>query len=122
MATNRCTPGQPTSEIGHSKLVSAGPVAKEAAIRAVEIDDALPEAQALLGTMLGIADFDWRAAGLAFRRALELDVEGILACADGSLEECDPMTVMNLLQEPMLDPLRSDERYSALLRKINLQC
>jgi eukaryotic-like serine/threonine-protein kinase len=47
--------------------------AKEAAIRALEIDDALPEAHALLGTMLGIGDCDWRAAGLSFRKALELD-------------------------------------------------
>jgi serine/threonine-protein kinase len=47
--------------------------AKEAAIRALEIDDALPEGHALLGTMLGIADCDWRAAGLSFQRAMELD-------------------------------------------------
>jgi eukaryotic-like serine/threonine-protein kinase len=47
--------------------------AKQAAIRALEIDEALPEGHALLGTMLGIADCDWRAAGLAFQRALELD-------------------------------------------------
>jgi serine/threonine-protein kinase len=47
--------------------------AKEAAIRALEIDDALPEGHASLGTMLGVADCDWRAASLAFQRALELD-------------------------------------------------
>lgn len=47
--------------------------AKKAAIHALELDDALPEGHALLGTMLGIADCDWRAAGLAFQRALELD-------------------------------------------------
>jgi eukaryotic-like serine/threonine-protein kinase len=47
--------------------------AKEAAIRALEIDDALPEGHALLGTIRGIADCDWRAAGSAFHRALELD-------------------------------------------------
>lgn len=47
--------------------------AKAAAIRALEIDDSLPEGHALLGTMLGIADYDWRAAGLAFRQALALD-------------------------------------------------
>ena len=54
--------------------------AKEAAIRALEIDDALPEGHALLGTMLGIADCDWRAAGSAFQRALELDANSPL-CA-----------------------------------------
>jgi len=47
--------------------------AKEAAVRALEIDDALPEGHAQLGTMLGVAGCDWRAAGLAFQRALELD-------------------------------------------------
>jgi eukaryotic-like serine/threonine-protein kinase len=47
--------------------------AKQAASRAVEIDSALPEGHALLGTILGIADCDWRAAGMAFQRALELD-------------------------------------------------
>jgi TolB-like protein len=49
--------------------------AKEAAIRAIEIDDSLPEGHALLGTMLGIADCDWRSAGLASQRALDLDAD-----------------------------------------------
>jgi eukaryotic-like serine/threonine-protein kinase len=47
--------------------------AKDAAGRALEIDNALAEGHAQLGTMLGIADCDWPAAGAAFRRALELD-------------------------------------------------
>jgi eukaryotic-like serine/threonine-protein kinase len=47
--------------------------AKQAAVRALDIDEALPEGHALLGTMLGIADYDWRAAGSAFQRALKLD-------------------------------------------------
>ena len=251
--------------------------AKEAAMRALEMDDSLPEGHALLGTMLGIADCDWRAAGLAFHRALELDAnssyvlfryanfylwpqgrveeataliertlsidplwvfahwvlayyiyarrqydravshlldviemepafylahcvlglaytrqgmqreaigalergcelcpgnpftlgmlayglgkagkskdardlieklradgqhsyvpakslmfawagldapDNVLACAERSLDDRDPMTIMNLIQEPVLDFVRSDPRYSALLRKINLQ-
>jgi serine/threonine protein kinase/tetratricopeptide (TPR) repeat protein len=49
--------------------------AKEAANRAAEIDNTIPEGQALLGTILGIADCDWRAAGQAFERALELDAD-----------------------------------------------
>jgi eukaryotic-like serine/threonine-protein kinase len=47
--------------------------AKETAARALEIDDALAEGHALLGTLLGVADCDWQAAGAAFRRALALD-------------------------------------------------
>jgi serine/threonine-protein kinase len=47
--------------------------AKEAATRAIEIDGALPEGHALLGTMLAIADYDWRSAAQSFRRALDLD-------------------------------------------------
>jgi eukaryotic-like serine/threonine-protein kinase len=49
--------------------------AKEAANRAAEIDDTIPEGQALLGTILGIADCDWQASGLAFQRAMELDAD-----------------------------------------------
>jgi hypothetical protein len=45
--------------------------AKQATIRALEFNDSLPEAHALLGSLRGIADCDWQAAGLFFRRALE---------------------------------------------------
>lgn len=48
-------------------------LAKQAASRALESDDALAEAHALLGTLRGVADYDWEGAGAAFRRALELD-------------------------------------------------
>ncbi len=47
--------------------------AKEATIRALEIDDALAEGHATLGALLGIAEFDWKGADRAFQRALELD-------------------------------------------------
>jgi serine/threonine-protein kinase len=47
--------------------------AKEATIRALEIDDTLAEGHAILGALLGIADFDWRGADRAFQRALELE-------------------------------------------------
>jgi hypothetical protein len=36
-------------------------------------------------------------------------------------EERDPMTVMNLPREPLFDSVRSDTRYQALLRRINLR-
>jgi len=47
--------------------------AKEATIRALDIDDALAEGHATLGALLGIAEFDWKGADRAFSRALELD-------------------------------------------------
>ncbi len=46
---------------------------KEATIHALEIDDALPEAHAMLGALLAMTEFDWLGAEREFRRALELD-------------------------------------------------
>jgi eukaryotic-like serine/threonine-protein kinase len=47
--------------------------AKEATMRALQIEDFLPEGHALLGTLLGIADGDWQAADLSFQRAFAID-------------------------------------------------
>lgn len=49
------------------------------------------------------------------------DLRCVLDFLEKSLNDRDPMTIMNLLQEPMLDPIRSNSRYPALLRKVNLQ-
>ncbi len=49
------------------------PQAKAAAQKAVEIDDALAEAHALLGFVIFWYDWDWDLAENQFRRALELD-------------------------------------------------
>jgi DNA-binding winged helix-turn-helix (wHTH) protein/TolB-like protein/Tfp pilus assembly protein PilF len=49
------------------------PQAKAAAQKAVEIDDGLAEAHALLGFVIFWYDWDWDAAENQFRRALELD-------------------------------------------------
>jgi DNA-binding winged helix-turn-helix (wHTH) protein/TolB-like protein/tetratricopeptide (TPR) repeat protein len=49
------------------------PQAKAAARKAVEIDDGLAEAHALLGFVIFWYDWDWDAAEREFRRALELD-------------------------------------------------
>jgi serine/threonine protein kinase len=46
---------------------------KESTLRALAIDDTLPEAHAILGALLGMADCDWAAAERSFKRALELD-------------------------------------------------
>ncbi len=51
----------------------AMPKAKAAARRALEIDEALPEAYAALGWVALHYDWDWEAAETDFRRSLELD-------------------------------------------------
>jgi serine/threonine protein kinase/tetratricopeptide (TPR) repeat protein len=47
--------------------------AKEYALRALELDEALPEAHASLAWTLFIYDWDWDGAAKEFRRAIELD-------------------------------------------------
>jgi serine/threonine protein kinase/tetratricopeptide (TPR) repeat protein len=47
--------------------------AKEYALRALELDETLPEAHASLGWTLFIYDWDWEGAANEFRRAIELD-------------------------------------------------
>jgi len=49
------------------------PKAKEAAQKALEIDDTLAEAHAELGFIIFWYDWDWSAAEYQFKRALELD-------------------------------------------------
>jgi serine/threonine-protein kinase len=47
--------------------------AKEAALKALELDDTLPEAHAALGYIKIVYDWDWHGAETDFRRAIELD-------------------------------------------------
>jgi len=51
----------------------AMPQSKSAALKALQLDDTLPEAHCALGSVLGIYDFDWREAEREFKRALELN-------------------------------------------------
>jgi DNA-binding winged helix-turn-helix (wHTH) protein/tetratricopeptide (TPR) repeat protein len=55
------------------------PKAKEAALRAVEIDDNVAEAHSSLGLIKVYYDHDWAGAEREFRRALELDPNLVLA-------------------------------------------
>jgi TolB-like protein len=48
------------------------PKAKEAALKAIELDDTLPEGHVELGTVYLTYDFDWTAAEREFRRGVEL--------------------------------------------------
>ena len=47
-------------------------IGRQSVLKALEIDGTLGEAHSMLGIYLGVHDFDWDAAGRAFRRALEL--------------------------------------------------
>jgi TolB-like protein/DNA-binding winged helix-turn-helix (wHTH) protein/lipoprotein NlpI len=49
------------------------PKAREAAVRALEIDDALPEAHVALALILENYDWDWNSAEKEYRRAIELN-------------------------------------------------
>jgi Tol biopolymer transport system component/TolB-like protein/Tfp pilus assembly protein PilF len=51
----------------------AFPKAKAAALRALEIDDAIPEAHVSLGVILMDYDWNWRGAELSFQKAIELN-------------------------------------------------
>jgi TolB-like protein len=51
---------------------AAYPKAREAVVRALELDDSLGEAHASLGSLNWEFDWDWRAAETEFQRALEL--------------------------------------------------
>lgn len=50
-----------------------GPKAKTAALRALEIDDALPEGHATLGNVLLRFEWNWPLAEREYRRAIELN-------------------------------------------------
>lgn len=54
------------------------PKAKEAALRAVEIDDDLAEAHASLGLLKVYYDYDWHGAEKEFRKALRLNPDLVL--------------------------------------------
>ncbi|PYT01974.1 MAG: hypothetical protein DMF63_03830 [Acidobacteria bacterium] len=52
---------------------TAFPKAKAAVLRALEIDDAIPEAHVSLGVILMDYDWNWRGAELSFQKAIELN-------------------------------------------------
>ena len=59
----------------------AYPKSKEAALKALELDDTLAEAHASLGRVKEVNDWDWPGAEKEFQRALELNPESVTAHA-----------------------------------------
>jgi len=48
------------------------------------------------------------------------DWQNVLDWAEKSIDDRDPMVIMNLLMDPTLDPIRRDPRYAAFFHKMNL--
>jgi tetratricopeptide (TPR) repeat protein len=61
------------AEYSASPPEGSAAAAKSAALRALELDDTLPEAHAALGYIKIVYDWDWYGAEKDFRRAIELD-------------------------------------------------
>jgi serine/threonine-protein kinase len=83
---------------------------KAAALRALELDDSLPEVHADLGSCLGYLDRDWAQAEAHFRRALELSPGSALVRASyaathlaprGRLEEATAMLQRAIELDPV---------------------
>ena len=85
------------------------PQAREAAIKALELDDSLAEAHALLGEIRVMYDWDWSSAEKEFRRAIELNAssasahEGYATYYGAVGKSWDAVGEMKRAQE--LDPL-----------------
>jgi serine/threonine-protein kinase len=58
--------------LGLDRPREAVAIGRKSVLKALEIDDSLGEAHAMLGVYLGVHDFDWEDAEGAFRRGLDL--------------------------------------------------
>jgi TolB-like protein/Flp pilus assembly protein TadD len=83
----------------------AMPVAKEAALKALELDDALAEAHVALGSIKKVYDWDWLGAEQEYRRALELSPNYPAA----HHAYADYMAAMGRVQEAIREILRAQE-------------
>ena len=88
---------------------SAFPKAKAAVLRALEIDDTIPEAHVSLGVILLDFDWNWRGAELSFQKAIQLNpnyaaahqVYGTLLLRLGRIGDA----ILSLKKAQVLDPL-----------------
>lgn len=108
-------------ETGGMEPAAANRLAREAAARAVALDDGLADAHCILGQLALVCDFDWDLAEREFKRALALapssadtyDLYGRMCAALGRHDEAVAMA----LRARELDPLahRADHA-TALIR------
>jgi TolB-like protein/Tfp pilus assembly protein PilF len=61
-----------SAQIGLVAPAEAANRAKDSVLKALALNDGLGEAHALLGSLLGVFEFNWTGAGRSFGRALEL--------------------------------------------------
>ena len=88
---------------------AAFPKAKAAVLRALEIDDAIPEAHVSLGVILMDFDWNWHGAELSFQKAIDLNpnyaaahqVYGTLLLRLGRIGDA----ILELKKAQILDPL-----------------
>ena len=92
--------------------------AKEAALKALELDDSLAEAHGQLAVLSAWSDWDWSSAEAAFERAIELNPNYAYARALYSHYLIDPN--MPYLGLPTFDSVPDDPRFQDLLRRMNL--
>ena len=116
------------------------PKAKAAALKAIELDDTLAEAHAVLGLIIFWYDWDWNAAEIQYKRALELDPNSadalqfyahLLSCTGRHAEalakikrarELDPLNLrINALEGLfLLHAGKTDEAIAALQKTLEL--
>jgi tetratricopeptide (TPR) repeat protein len=69
-------------QMGFVLSSEAGPKAKAAARRAMELDETLPDAHIILAAILTWTDWDWEAAGREWEKSIELDPNNSAARAN----------------------------------------
>lgn len=81
------------------------PMARDAAQRAVELDETLSDAHSALGTMKFMFEWDWPAAEKAFHRSLELDPSN----AEAHLRYSNYLVAMGRMDEAMAEAGRAQQ-------------
>ena len=106
--------------MGLAPAAEVMPKAKEAAGRAIAIDDRLPEAHASLGGIFKNYDWDWAGAEREFRKALELNpryanghrMYAAYLAAVGRAEESERESRLGLELDPFSLPIHVEVAYN----------